>query len=108
MPTTERITQNNTEENNKAREYLANHPRAVVGRINYFHNSGKEIKNLEDIMPLLNFAFDWAIPQKDDKLIKLIQDHNNAPFNGMGNITASVDKIFDRIEKLNGITFFWI
>lgn len=106
MPTTIRITQNNKKENKKARQYLEKYPDAVVGNINYYHDNDKEIKNLKDVMPLLNFSYAWATPQKDEILLTLIKNYNTKE--GTYNLVVAIDKILTRIDKLDGINFNWI
>ncbi len=106
MPTTERITQNNQAENQKAREYLKKYPNAVTGNVNFYQDDDKEMKNLKDALPLRNFSCVFAIPGKDEKLAKLIRNYNSKPWTS--SLINDVNRIFDRINQLNGITFYWI
>lgn len=106
MPTTERITQNHQAENQKAREYLKKHPDAVVGKVNFYQDDDNEMKSLKDTLPLRNFSYAFAIPGKDEKLQKLIRNYNSKPWTP--SLIKDVNRIFDRIDQLNGITFYWI
>lgn len=106
MPTTERIIQNNQAENQKAREYLKQHPDAVLGHINWHSEHNKRTKKLKDAIPLENFSYDFAIPRQDKELAKLILDYNHKPWTP--SLIKDIDKIFTRIDALNGIKFYWI
>jgi len=106
MPTTEQITNNNKTENQKAREYLEEHPDARVGKINWYSDQDKRIKKLANIKTLLNFSYDFAVPQEDKELFKMIKDYNNEP--DFTKPSVNVTQIFDRIDKVNGISFYWV
>ena len=106
MPTTERITRNNQAENQKARDYLKKHPDAVLGLINWHSKHNKRTKKLKHAIPLKNFSYDFAIPRQDKKLTKLISDYNRKPWTP--SLIKDIDKIFDKIDALNGINFYWI
>jgi len=97
----------NEEQRKIIEEYLEKHREAVGGRINYYKDEDKQIRRVKEIEPMHNFAIDWIIPEFDDKVQKLIVDHNGTPFDGMKAITKRVYGIFDRIEGLGGITLSW-
>ncbi|MFX0198985.1 MAG: hypothetical protein ACFFCW_22920, partial [Candidatus Hodarchaeota archaeon] len=62
MCTTENIDTMNQIQNDKARAYLKKHPHAIVGKFNWYEGQDNRFKRLKDVMPLLNFSFDFALP----------------------------------------------
>ena len=106
MPTTERITRNNIAQNQKARNFLKEHPHAVTGNVNFYQDDDKETKTLKDALPLRNFSYVFAIPGPDAKLAKLIRNYNAKPWTP--SLFNDVNRIFDKITQLNGIIFYWI
>lgn len=85
---------------------LGKHPDARVGKINWYSDEDKPIKKLANVTPLLNFSYDFAVPEEDKKLSKMLKEYNNET--DFQKASANVTQIFDRIDKLNGISFYWL
>jgi len=101
MPTEEAIQRNWQEQKRRRDRYLKKHPDAVAGRINWFWKSDRQLQRLATL-DWRNFCVDFAIPAPDHQLMCLLEKWNGSS----GRIT--VDKIFERIEALGGVVFYWI
>ncbi len=94
-------------QNDKAREFLKKHPEAVVGKINWFKNTDSDFPQLHYHMPLKNFSFNFALPERV-KLIELaIKSWNETDFEAKVAV-IHLEKINAWIRGAKGIQFFWL
>ncbi|MCK4384694.1 MAG: hypothetical protein KAW52_00380 [candidate division Zixibacteria bacterium] len=94
-------------QNEKAREFLKKYPDAVVGRINWYTEKDKEFPLLKTRMPLCNFSFNFALPERN-KLIELaIKNLNESEFEAKW-AARQIERISGWIRSANGIQFFWL
>lgn len=86
----------------KRDKFLKKYPNALTGRINWYGKKGfKPLKDVE----FYNFSWDFAIPEYDSKLDKLLIEYNKAVGKDIYKYVKAVTK---RIEKIKGIHFYWI
>jgi len=105
--TTEDISELNKIQNEKAREFLKKYPNAVVGHINWYREKDKEFPLLKDQMPLKNFSFNFALPERV-KIIELaIKSWNETKFEARAGVDL-LHKINAWIANAKGISFFWL
>lgn len=105
--TAEDIDELNKIQNEKAREFLNKYPEAVVGRINWYTEKDKEFPFLKDHMPLKNFSFNFALPERV-KIIELaIKSWNETEFEAKVAV-IHLEKINAWIRDAKGIQFFWL
>ena len=55
--------------------------------------------------PVYNFCCDFIIPERDEKLEKMIVEWNRP---GTTGLRVQIDQIMDRITTLHGIHFLWV
>jgi len=107
MCTEDNIDTMNQLQNDKAKAYLKKHPNAIVGRFNWHEDADCKFRRLKDVMPLLNFSYDFALPDFDDWAFEYVRTWNE-------NLTLAqkspeyVEQFWDYIDTENGIHFFWI
>jgi hypothetical protein len=93
----------NTISRNKIRAFKSEYGTCFLGKINRFEG----LKEYTGGM-VYNFEYDFCIPEYDNKLVEMIENYNNPkPLNSKV-IMNEINHIFNRIEKLNGITFRWV
>ena len=94
-------------QNEKAREFLNKYPDAVVGKINWHKEKDKELPLLKEHMPLKNFSFNFALPERV-KIIELaIKSWNETDFEAKVAV-IHLEKINAWIRDAKGIQFFWL
>jgi len=94
-------------QNEKAREFLKEYPDAVVGKINWYTEKDKDFPLLKDHMPLKNFSFNFALPDRV-KLIELaIKNLNESKFEAKW-VARQIGRISTWIAGAKGIQFFWL
>lgn len=94
-------------QNEKAREFLNKHPDAVVGKINWYTEGDKEFPLLKDHMPLKNFSFNFALPERVRLLELAIKSWNETEFEAKHAMRA-IERINIWIANAKGIQFFWL
>ena len=94
-------------QNEKAREFLKKYPEAVVGKINWYKNTDSDFPQLHYHMPLKNFSFNFALPERV-KIIELaIKSWNETDFEAKVAV-IHLEKINAWIRDAKGIQFFWL
>ena len=105
--TSEDIDELNKIQNNKAKELLKEYPYAVVGKINWYKEKDKDFPFLAERMPLKNFSFNFALPERV-KIIELaIKSWNETEFEAKIAV-VHLEKINAWIRDAKGIQFFWL
>lgn len=105
--TTKDIDDLNKIQNEKAREFLKEYPDAVVGKINWDQEEDRKFPFLKNRMPLCNFSFNFALPERN-KLIELaIKNLNESEFEAKW-AARQIERISGWIRSANGIQFFWL
>lgn len=80
-------------------------PSAVVGLVN---KHGRE--NFLQIYrgeKVLNFEWDFIIPQYDAELLKLLTEREQATYTGTKEDAIKIDKIYERVKQLGGLYLYW-
>jgi len=91
------------------------HGSCWLGKINLYPEDVKPFKLLQYKFPvpketsLFNFSFDFCIPVHNTELEQMINDRATCtePYSGKKD-QERLQKIFDRIEELNGIHLIWV
>lgn len=105
--TKENIDDLNEIQNEKAKEFLKKYPEAIVGRIGWYRKKDEGFPLLKDHMPLKNFSFNFAIPERV-KIIELaIKGWNETKFEATHAVRA-IERINTWIANAKGIQFFWL
>jgi len=103
----EDINELNKIQNEKAKELLKEYPYAVVGKINWYKKRDEDFPFLAERMPLKNFSFNFALPERV-KIIELaIKSWNETEFEAKIAV-IHLEKINAWIRDAKGIQFFWL
>ena len=94
-------------QNEKARGFLNKYPEAVVGKINWYTEKDKEFPFLKDHMPLKNWSFNFALPERVKIIEIAIKSWNENKFEARAGVDL-IHKINAWITKAKGIQFFWL
>lgn len=80
-----------------------------LGKINLYNEQDRE-KVLIQYRggKIFNFACCFIVPRYDKQLVTLILAKNDAFYEGTRIASMRLDKIFNRIDKLNGRHIFWV
>lgn len=105
--TTEDIDELNKIQNEKAKELLKKYPYAVVGKINWYTERDKKLPFLAERMPLKNFSFNFALPEKITMIELAIKAYNESEFEAKHALRA-IERINAWIRDAKGIQFFWL
>ena len=101
--------------------YRENNRVCYLGKINLYGNERKKEFKLVKYTPekkhetltedersfIYNFEFAFCLPVYDAELERMINDRDNAPYNGTSQDSVLVGKIMDRITVLKGVNLFW-
>ena len=86
-------------------EFYSLYPDCWVGVINRY-DKNKPIMKKHGGDFVYNFQWVFIIPEFDQTLLSLIESYENTPYSSK--LIKDIDKIFNRIEELKGITFQWV
>ena len=105
--TTEDIDELNKIQNDKAKELLKKYPYAIVGKINWYKERDKNFPFLAERMPLKNFSFNFALPERVKMIELAIKSWNESKFDAKAAV-AFMSRINVWIKNAKGIQFFWL
>lgn len=100
------IERHNAEQRSRLADYLAEHGRAWVGKINIYPPAIAELVPYTG-QPVRNFEADFVVPCPDPALLRLIIERQEAPYTGTAADGPRVDAIFERIATLGGLILTW-
>ena len=103
----ENIGTMNDIQNEKAKKFLVKHPNAIVGKINQYDPEDENFERLDQVLPLFNFSYSFAIPQEDPKIYDFVYDWNKR-LNLKEMTVAKLETFQDMVEEVGGIHFYWI
>lgn len=89
----------------KIRAYHRMHPNTLVGLIN--KHGRKNFLQVYQGEKVLNFEWDFIIPQYDAELLKLLTEREQAPYTGTKEDAVRIDKIYERIKQSGGLYLYW-
>lgn len=105
--TTKDIDELNKIQNEKAREFLKEYPDAVVGKINWDQEEDRKFPFLKNRMPLCNYSFNFALPERVNMIELAIKSWNETEFEAKVAV-IHLEKINAWIRDAKGIQFFWL
>ncbi len=86
--------------------YRAEHGRAWIGKINIYPPARAALIEFTGQL-VRNFEADFAMPQPDATLLRLIIERAEAPYTGTAEDAQRIEAIFVRIEELDGLILTW-
>ena len=101
------VSELNKIQQEKAKEFLKKYPDAIVGRIDWHRPGDKEFPFLKDHMPLKNFSFNFALPERVGIIELAIKSWNETDFEAKVAV-IHLEKINAWIRDAKGIQFFWL
>jgi len=101
------IDELNKIQNDKAKEFLKKYPYAIVGKINWYEERDKDFPFLAERMPLKNFSFNFALPERVKMIELAIKSWNETKFEARAGVDL-IHKINAWITNAKGIQFFWL
>ena len=107
MLTMDEFEELNKIQNEKAQEFLKKYPNAVVGKIDWYKEKDNEFPLLKDHVPLKNFSFNFALPERAKMIELAIKSWNETKFEARAGVDL-IHKINAWITNAKGIQFFWL
>ena len=105
--TNKEIDELNKIQNEKAEEFIKKYPDAVAVKINWYKDADKAFPLLKDHMPLKNFSFNFALPERVKMIELAIKSWNETKFEATVAVNH-LEKINAWIRNAKGIQFFWL
>lgn len=101
------IDQLNKIQNEKAEEFIKKYPDAVAVKVNWYKDTDKAFPFLKDHMPLKNFSFNFALPERVKMIELAIKSWNETKFEAVAAV-KHLARINAWIRNAKGIQFYWL